>query len=236
MTTYDASLDYWSEDSTWRASGRSQSEAGSEFEDYGLDEPSLRDLRRESRNHFIGFVLLNLLFWPILVYAGLLFSESHSPLATKTIAVSDGQSITADQLISAVTARGRSVFWLNGISGDTYSENSSVSGLDVISYIPASTNLSTPRSFDLVIKTYRDTNFFNSQLHPLSGADDAAIEKVGGVTITYSPSSPDHSVVTFKDRPQVVTIDYPSFQGLSTLVADAENLQLISPPKRASAK
>jgi len=133
--------------------------------------------------------------------------------------------MNADQLVASTKALGRPVFWLNRLSGDSYSENSSVSGVDVITYLPEGVDLQAPGQLDLVIKTYRDANIFNVQLHPLSGTADTTVENVGGVTVIYNPASPDHSVIKFKDRPQIVAITYPSFQTVSTLVMDAQNLE-----------
>jgi hypothetical protein len=228
MTTYDASLDYWSEDSTRPIPSHAVIGMEDEFDEFTADEHTYADLRRESRNRFLRFLLLNIVIWPILVYVGLQFSESHSPKVAKTLAVSGAQSMNADQLIATVKSQGRPVFWLNRLSGDTYSENSAVSGVDIISYLPEGTKLSTPGQLDLVIETYRDSNLFNIQLHPLSGTADTTVENVGGVTVTYNPASPDHSVVTFKDRPQIVAISYPGFQSVSTLVMDAQNLAPIN--------
>lgn len=228
MTTYDASLDYWSEDSTRPITAHAVIDMEDEFDELTVDANTYAVLRRDNRNRFLRFVLLNILIWPVLVYIGLQFSESHSPHVLKTLAVSGAQAMTADQLIATVNSQGRPVFWLNRISGDSYSENSAVSGVDVVSYLPEGTKLSTPGQLDLVIKTYRDSNLFNVQLHPLSGTADTTVENVGGVTVTYNPASPDHSVVTFKDRPQIVSITYPGFQTISTLVMDAQNLAPIN--------
>lgn len=228
MTTYDASLDYWSDDSVRPISLHSANDMEEEFDEFIVDANTYAELRRGGRNRFLRFVLLNILIWPIVVYVGLQFSESHSPHVLKTLAVSGAQSMTADQLIATVKSQGRPVFWLNRLSGDTYSENSAVSGVDVITYLPEGADLKAPGQLDLIIKTYRDANIFNVQLHPLSGTADTTVENVGGVTVIYNPASPDHSVVKFKDRPQVVAITYPGFQTVSTLVMDAQNLAPIN--------
>jgi hypothetical protein len=135
--------------------------------------------------------------------------------------------MSADELTSIVRGQDRAIFWLGRLSGDTYSENSTVAGVDVITYLPENATPQTARQLDLVIKTYRNSAIFNVQLHPLSGTADTTVEDVGGVTVIYNPASPDHSVVTFKDRPQVVSLTYPAFQTISTLVMDAQNLDSI---------
>ena len=135
--------------------------------------------------------------------------------------------MSADELTSIVKGQDRPIFWFGRLSGDTYAENSTVSGVDVITYLPENETPQSARQLDLVIKSYRDSKVFNVQLRPLSGTADTTVENVGGVTVTYNPASPDHSVVTFKDRPQVVALTYPGFQTISTLVMDAQNLDSI---------
>lgn len=226
MTTFDASLDYWSDTSQRPAQPNLAINV-----DYAAREimssknVNGENSRRNARFRYLRFLLLNILIWPILVYVGLQLSESHSPKVLKSLAVSGAQSMNADQLVATTKALERPVFWLNRLSGDTYAENSSISGVDVITYLPEGTNLQTPGPLDLVVKTYRDANTYNVHLHRLSGAADTTVENVGGVSVIYNPASPDHSIIKFKDRPQIVTISYPSYQTVSTLVMDAQNLE-----------
>lgn len=226
MTTFDASLDYWSD-----TSKRPAEPIVAVNVDYASREimsskrVNRESGRRKARFPFLRFLLLNIVIWPILVYVGLQLSESHSPKVLKSLAVSGARSMNADQLVTTTKALKRPVFWLNRLSGDTYTENSAVNGVDVITYLPEGTNLQAPGQLDLVIKTYQDSNVFDVQLHPLSGTADTTVENVGGVTVIYNPASPDHSIIKFKDRPQIVAISYPSFQTVSTLVMDAQNLE-----------
>jgi hypothetical protein len=188
----------------------------------------IRADRRRARNHFLRFVLANLLVWPLIAFIGFQVMDSHKPEVSRALLKTSGaQSMSADELTSIVKGQERPIFWLGRLSGDTYAENSTMSGVDVITYLPENETPQSARQLDLVIKTYRDSKVFNVQLRPLSGTADTTVENVGGVTVTYNPASPDHSVVTFKDRPQVVALTYPAFQTISTLVMDAQNLASI---------
>lgn len=225
MTTFDASQDYWSVSSS--RLGRSSFQVEMDEAIAAVDQ-RIRADRRQARNRFLRFVLANLLIWPVIAFIGFQVMDSHKPEVSKTLLKTSGaQSMSADELTSIVREQERPIFWLGRLSGDTYSENSTVSGVDVITYLPENVTPQTARQLDLVIKTYRDSRIFNVQLHPLSGTADSTVENVGGVTVTYNPASPDHSVITFKNRPQVVAITYPSFQTISTLVMDAQNLDSI---------
>lgn len=233
MTIYDASLDYRSAASTRPAETRAPEEIENGLvEIVSLEEEALSEMlysdSRSRRLRFLGFVLANTLFWPVAVFVGLQISASHSPQIVQDLMKTSGvQRMTAEQLIATVTSQGRPVFWLNRLSGDMYSDNTSVNGIDVISYLPSDANPAHLNQLDLVVKTYKDANVYSMQLHPLAGGSGTVVENVGNVSVTYNPASPDHSVITFKDRPEIVSIDYPAFRDVSTLVMDAQNLQLV---------
>ena len=129
--------------------------------------------------------------------------DSHKPAVSKALLKTSGsQSMSADELISIVKGQDRPIFWLGRLSGDTYSENSTVSSVDVITYLPENATAHTTRQLDLVIKTSRNSTIFNVQLHPLSGTAETT---VGGGTVIYNPA----------------------FQRISTLVMDGQNLDSI---------
>lgn len=225
MTIFDVSQDYLSDISTRLGRSSFQVEMDEAIAAVGQ---RIRADRRHARNRFLRFILANLLVWPVIAFIGFQVVDSHKPAVSKALLKTSGaQSMSADELTSIVKGQDRPIFWLGRLSGDTYSENSTVSGVDVITYLPENATPQSARQLDLVIKTYRDSNVFNVQLHPLSGTADTTVENVGGVTVTYNPASPDHSVVTFKDRTQVVSLTYPAFQTISTLVMDAQNLDSI---------
>lgn len=233
MSIYDASLDYRSAASTRPIVTNAPEEIENGLSEIvSLEEETLSEVlysdRRSRRMRFLGFVLVNTLLWPVVVYVGLQISASHSPQIVQDLMKTSGvQTMTAEQLIATVTSQSRPVFWLNRMTGDMYSDNTSVNGIDVISYVPSDANPAHLNQLDLVVKTYKDSTVYNMQLHPLAGGSDTVVENIGNVSVTYSPASPDHSVITFKDRPQIVSIDYPAFRDVSTLLLDAQNLQLI---------
>lgn len=225
MTTYDESFNCPT--ASGKRPGRSslQADIDDAVASVGL---RIRASRRHSRNRYLIFLLMNLLIWPIAVFIGFQISHSQSPSVSPALLVTSGaQAMNADKLVATVISQGRPVFWLNRLSGDTYSENSAAPGVDVITYLPENSTPQFQSQLDLVITTFKDSNLYNVQLRPLSATEDTTVENVGGISVTYNPASPDHSVITFKSRPQVVAITYPAFQSVSTLVMDAQNLEPI---------
>jgi hypothetical protein len=222
MTTFDASRDYWSDRSPRLGRSPFQVDMDEAIASVGK---RIRADRRHARNRFLLFVLMNMLFWPLVAFIGFQITHSHTPAVSKSLLVTTGaQAMNADKLVATVVSHGRPVFWLNRISGDTYTENSETPGVDVITYLPENATSRFQNQSDLMIRTFKDTQVYNVQLRPLSATADATVENVGGVSVTYNPASPDHSVVKFNSRPQIVAITYPGFQTLSTLVMDAQNL------------
>jgi hypothetical protein len=220
VTTLDASHDYWSNrDEVLPANSRVQA----------YEVLNTREAGDASRNRFLHFLLLNVALWPILIFVGLQVSASHSPGAVKSLIASTGvQSMTADQLVATVNHQGRPVFWLNRISGDAYSYTTAISGVDIISYRPEGAVARNLDQSDLIITTHRDSFIYDAQLRPLDASAPLTVETLSGLKVTYNPSAPDHSVVYFDNQQQVVTIQYPENQKISTLINDAQNLVPIS--------
>jgi nitrate reductase NapE component len=216
VTTFDASLDYWSDrDVVPSVKSRAQEYVAFDTHEEG----------RKSRSGFLSFLLLNILLWPILVFVGLQVSASHSPGALKSLMTSAGvQSMTANQLVATVKHQGRTVFWLNAKQGDSYSNSSSTPGVDHISYRPAGSNISNLNQFDVMIGTYRDFSTYLAQPHPFLGVLGRTVTLSTGGTLTYNQKSPNRAIVAFAAKPEIVVLDYPSTQGLSTLINDAQNL------------
>ena len=171
------------------------------------------------------FLFFNFIVAPVLVFAAMQIVAAHSPSVSKSLLISSGaKSVTADELVQSVVIKGKTVFWLDRLSGDTYSHSSIQEGVDVVTYVPQSSAapyLSTP---DLVITTYRNLGIFNSQLRPLEGTKDNTVELFGRVEVSYNPASTNHATVFFKNRPEVAVISYPANQAVSTLVNDAQSL------------
>ena len=61
MAIYDASLDYWLDSSQESAKSLASADFVNEFQEGVFSGPTLRQTRRDNRNHFLRFVLLNML-------------------------------------------------------------------------------------------------------------------------------------------------------------------------------
>ena len=141
---------------------------------------------------------------------------------------SGARTVTAAELVRSVKMRNRSAYWINARAGDIYTDNSSQIGIDQISYLPKSASPSNLSQFDLRISTYANAATYDAQLHPLAGIDNITVTTANGVNIEYNKASLDHAYVTFAKKPEIVIVDYPTLQSISTLINDAKRLVLVN--------
>jgi hypothetical protein len=113
------------------------------------------------------------------------------------------------------------------VNWNTNSHLPATLGVDIISYRPEGSPSQNWAQSDLVIKTYRDSASYNAQLRSLEASAPFTVETLNGINVSYNPSSPDHVVIFFKNRPQVVAIHYPNIQSISRLIRDAQSLEPI---------
>jgi hypothetical protein len=183
-------------------------------------------LEEEAAPFSFGWLLLvGAVIGSLLVFGGVQVANSRDPATSKQIVVASGaQTMSAHELIQSVKAKGRTVYWLNARQGDSYLNNSSTSGIDHISYRPEGSNISNLNQFDVMIGTYRDYSTYLAQPHPFLGALGRTVTLSNGGTLTYNQMSPDRALVAFPDKPEIVVLNYPTTQGLSTLINDAQKL------------
>lgn len=237
MTTYDASLDYWSAHSTRPTQEYASNSIADEMvevddineivslEELTFDRPSA--IRRFNGSHpgFIWFLLANVLVTPLLVYAGFQIVASHPPTVLNALMISSGaQSMSAGDLVTLVKSEDKLAYWIKPVPGDTYTKNSTQDGVNSISYIPSDAKLSDLNQVNLTIKTYRNIAVYNAQLQPLSAANDTTITTATGANVQYSKASLNRMIVSFTHKPEIVVVQYPTVQNVTTLVRDAKSL------------
>jgi hypothetical protein len=185
--------------------------------------PFLEDEREPLQ--LIWLLLIGAVLGSLLVFTGFQVADSHAPAASNQISVASGaQTMSATELIQYIKARKHSVYWLNLKQGDSYSDNSSINGIDKISYHPEGSTIADLNQFDVVIGTYRDISTYNAQPHPFLGADGRTFTLSNGATLTYNQLSSNLALVAFPDRPEIVVLNYPATQAVPTLINDAQNL------------
>lgn len=178
---------------------------------------------------FGRLLLIGAIVTSLLAFTGLQVAQSHAPATVGQLEVASGvQSMSAAELVHAIKAGKRTVYWLNLRQGDSYTSSSSANGIDQIFYRPEGTHASDLNQFDVNVGTYRDYSSYDAQPHPFLGANGRTITLTSGATLTYNAASPNQAVVQFPDKPEVVVINYPVIQAVPTIINEAESLVPIS--------
>lgn len=174
---------------------------------------------------FGSLLLVGAIVASLLVFTGLQVADSHAPATQNEVAVSSGvQSMSAAELIQAVKAENRAVYWISPKRGDTYTNSSSTDGIDQISYRQEGSNVSNLNQFDVTVSTYKDLSTYQTQPHQFFGANSRTVTLNSGVVVTYNATLPNQTIVIFPGRPEVVVLNYPAVQAVPTLLNDAQNL------------
>lgn len=240
MTTYDASLDYWTERATQLGKTAGSAKIESDFgvdeineivalEDLAFNKPPSSSRFRETHPRFIWFVLANIILSPLLVYVGFQILDSHPPTVLNALMISSGsQTISAADLVTLVKSEHKLAYWVNPVAGDSYSNNSTEEGVNSISYMPAGARPKDLSQVSLTIKTYRDMAIYNEQLQPLAGPNETVITTANGTHIEFDEGLPNRMIVSFPRKPEIIVVQYPTTQNVTTLMRDAANLRPIA--------
>jgi len=193
-----------------------------------IDQP----LYYEEESRFFGLArlaLITAIVGSLVAFTGLQVADSHAPATINATAVTSGiQTMSAAELIQTIKTENRTVYWLNSKQGDTYSNNSSANGIDQVIYRPEGADVTNLNQFDVIIETYKDYSTYDTQPHPLLGANGRTTTLDSGATVTYNAASPNEAVVQFPNRPEIVVLNYPAVQAVPTIINDAGNLVPIS--------
>lgn len=182
----------------------------------------------EEESRFFSLARLGLItaiVGSIVVFTGLQVADSHAPAAISATTVASGvQTMSAAELVQTINKENRTVYWLDSKPGDSYTNNSSDQGIDQIIYHPEGADITNLNQFDVIVETYADYALFDSQPHPLLGANERSTTLANGATVTYNVASPDQAVVQFINKAQVVVLNYPAAQAVPTIINDASRL------------
>jgi len=237
MTTYDASLDYWSVGSIRPITKYATNNVVEEMfeveiikEIVSLEELTFKTpgfFRRFDKSHpgLLWFLLVNTLLAPILVYANFQIVPSQASTVFNALMVSSGaKTLSADNLVTLVKSNNRLTYWIKSVPGDMYSNNSTQDGVNSISYIPSNAKLSDLRQVDLTVKTYKNFAIYTSQLQPLVGPNETMVTTATGTIVEFNKGFSDRMIVSFTKKPEIVVVQYPTTQDVTTLMRDARSL------------
>lgn len=181
----------------------------------------------KSHPHFLRYIAVDAVVSVAIILTGFHFFVSYTAFATDDLKDAGITVMSVDELINDVKAENENVYWLGPIPGDTYTDNDLQSGINFITYLPPHSDPNNINQRKLSVKTYRNLAVYKGVVHPLMGSNARKIVGTNGISIEFNEESPDREVVTFKDKPEIVVIRYPTWQPATILMKNAENLRLI---------
>ena len=77
------------------------------------------------------------------------------------------------------------------------------------------------------VTTYRNPLVYEENSHRLLDTNTTQAKLSNGETVVFDTNSLKNEVITFNNRPTIVTIEYSKTQSLRQLMTDAANLKLL---------
>ncbi|HUX65700.1 MAG TPA: hypothetical protein VMV42_01000 [archaeon] len=192
-------------------------------------EHILRTNYHKSHPHFILYLGIDAVLSGILIAGGFHFLGPSSWVAHEKFMLAHPGVIPMplDDLLDYVNREPESIYWLGPVAGDKYTLHRAKGDGAVITYFPdgpSPANVNHPKE---TIETYKNLAAYKTDVHPLMGANSLKFVTSSGATVEFNKGSTYYENVTFKDKPEIVIISYPSSQLATTLIKNANNLKLV---------
>lgn len=179
-----------------------------------------------SHPHFFWFLALDAALSIALVVGGYQLFLTSSPLAESNEHL--GQSMVSSGALTSVAAKeNMDAFWFGPVSGYKYTINDQEPGIVYIFYLPATSKTLDDKGFLYRVKTYQSLEVWKTHTHPfLAKVNTTTISVNKNISIKVNKLSMKRVIVSFKDKPEIVTIVYPKPQTLESIITNVESLKL----------
>lgn len=97
-----------------------------------------------------------------------------------------------------------------------------------MTYWPQDSNIDIAKQSDLTVATYDNLEAYTTSIHPIENSNTAKLVASTGTTVKFNEASMNYEIVTFKGKPEIVVVHYPTWQLATTLMKNAEALKLVS--------
>jgi hypothetical protein len=184
-----------------------------------------------SREHprFKWLILLDAIITSLLIFGGVSYaSQSSSLLRSMHLFNSGAKVISLADMTDHMKVAHTSAYWMGPISGVKYTYVDNSDSRITITYWPLNSNTDVVTERKFTVETFSDMAVYSRNLHPLEDPNSTKIVAPNGMTVQFNQASLDHEIVTFRDHPEVVVIDYPVWQLETVLMNNAEALKPVS--------
>jgi len=177
-----------------------------------------------SNPHFFWYLAIDALLTVAIILGGYYFFADDS--TAQKLEHSGVVVMSSEELISHLKKENVDVFWLGPISGYEYTLNHEVPGIADLFYQPKSLGKHDIKSFLYEVKTYKSQEVWDAHTHTiLSRVNTKMIAVNTDLSIRINPTSMKGVIATYRDKPEIVAIAYPTPQSLKAMIKNVESLK-----------
>jgi len=178
---------------------------------------------------FKWYLLMDAVLTSLLIYGGVVFaSQPASILRSVHLMKVGAASLSLTQMTDHFKDGNKTAYWLGPMSSTKYTHVDNSNSRIAITYWPLNSNTDVMAQSKFTIETFMDPLAYATSLHPLADPNSAKIVTANGTTVEFNQASLNYEKVTFKNEPEIVIIDYPTWQLETTLMNNAEALKKVS--------
>ncbi|HEX7405815.1 MAG TPA: hypothetical protein VF307_07825 [Candidatus Nanopelagicaceae bacterium] len=175
------------------------------------------------------YLLMDAVLTSLLMYGGVAFaSQPTSILRSVQLMKVGAVSMSLTEMTDHFKDGNKTAYWLGPMSSTKYTYVDNSTSRIAMTYWPLNSNTDLMDQSKFTIETFMDPVAYATSLYPLADPNSAKIVTANGTTVEFNQASLNYEIVTFKDKAEVVVINYPTWQLETTLMNNAEALKGVS--------
>lgn len=179
--------------------------------------------------HFKWYLGLDAVLTSLLVFGGVAFAyQPMSSFRMTQLEHSGAVAMSSTEFIRHINGKGDIAYWLGPISGHKYTHADNSLSVITMTYWPQGSNIDIAKQSDLTVATYDNLAAYTTSIHPIENPNTARLVASIGTTVKFNGATMDYEIVTFKGKPEIVVVYYPTWQLSATLMKNAEALKRVS--------
>lgn len=181
---------------------------------------------RKAHKHFLMFMTVDAFLSFALITTGLHYFGPEAWAAHEKFILKHPGVIPApvDKFLDYATREREAAFWLGAEPGDLYTYQPSLSGKQTVSYYVRELDSTIANVPTISVTTYRNILVYEENPHITLGTTTKALLS-DGKTVEFDTEFLKRVLVTFKNDPSIVSIEYRDTQSIKLLLADSVNLK-----------
>jgi len=181
--------------------------------------------------HFKWFLGLDALLATFLIFGGFAFaSQPASSFQTTQLQHAGAVAMSSSEFTNHVHAYNIMAYWLGPISGYKYTHVDNSLSVITVTYWTKNADINFATESKLTVATYENIEAYTTTVHPLEDPNTVKIVSASGTTVRFSEAAiaMNYEIVTFKGKPEIIVVNYSTWQLATTLMKNAEALRLVS--------